>query len=166
MNRPLIGLCACALIAIPSISASAPTPDPAPAAPAFHWAWALTINAQAVYIGEAEDDESNSVSCQKPLNGKVEFHLHVDADKPKGPAPWKTHMTVRSGAAAITVPAEAQDNEDAGGADVNIDLPVKSPVVADFGKTGELKMSALGYASDSPPAPVAKAAKLVKLCGG
>jgi hypothetical protein len=166
MNRSLIGLCACALIAIPSISASAPAPDPAVAAPAFHWKWALTINAQGVYIGEAEDDESNSVSCLKPLNGKVEFHLHVDADKPKGPAPWKTHMTVRSGAALITVPAEAGDNEDAGGADVSIDLPVKSPVVADFGKTGELKMSALGYESDSPPVPVAKAAKLVSLCGG
>jgi hypothetical protein len=157
MNRPLIGLCACALIAIPSISASAT---------AFHWKWVLTINTQAVYIGEADDDESNSVSCQKPLNGKVEFHLHVDADKPKGPAPWKTRMTVRSGAAAITVPAEAQDNEDAGGADVSIDLPVKSPVVAAFGKTGALKMSALGYASDSPPVPVAQAAKLVKLCDG
>jgi hypothetical protein len=166
MNRPLIGLCACALLAIPSISASAPTPDTAPAAPAFHWKWALTINAQAVYIGEADDDESNSVSCQKPLNGKVAFHLHVDADTPTGPAPWKTRMTVRSGAAAITVPAEAQDNEDAGGADVIIDLPVKSPVVANFGRTGELKMSALGYASDSPPVPVAKAAKLVRLCGG
>jgi len=160
MNRPLISLCACALIAIPSISASAP------AAPAFHWKWVLTNNAQAVYIGEADDDESNSVSCQKPLNGKVEFHLHVDAATPKGPAPWKTRMTVRSGAAAITMPAEAQDNEDAGGADVSIDLPVKSPVVAAFGKTGALKMSALGYASDSPSVPVAQAAKLVKLCGG
>ena len=126
----------------------------------------MTINAEAVYLGEAEDDESNSVSCRKPLNGKVAFHLHVDADKPKGPAPWKTHMTVRSGAAAITLPAEAEDNEDAGGADVTIDLPVKSPVVAAFGQTGELKMSALGYASDSPPAPAAKAARLVKLCGG
>jgi hypothetical protein len=51
-------------------------------------------------------------------------------------------MTVRSGAAAITLPAEAEDNEDAGGADVSIDLPVRSPVVANFGKTGELKMSA------------------------
>ena len=160
MNRSLISLSACALIAIPSISASAP------AAPAFHWTWALTNNAQAVYIGEADDDESNSVSCQKPLNGKVEFHLHVDAAKPKGPPPWKTRMTVRSGAATITVPAEAQDNEDAGGADVIIDLPVKSPVVAAFGKTGALKMSALGYTSDSPSVPVAQAAKLVKLCGG
>ena len=166
MNRPLIGLCACALIAIPSISASAPTPVSAPAAPAFHWKWVLTINDQAVYIGEADDDESNSVSCQKPLNGKVQFHLHVDAETPKSQPPWKTHMTVRSGAAAITVPAEAQDNEDAGGADVIIDLPVKSPLVADFGKTGELKMSALGYASDSPPVPASKAARLVKLCGG
>jgi hypothetical protein len=66
----------------------------------------------------------------------------------------------------MTVPAEAQDNEDAGGADVSIDLPLKSPVVAAFGKTGELKMSALSYVSDSPPAPVAKAAKLVRLCAG
>ena len=66
----------------------------------------------------------------------------------------------------ISPGTEAEDNEDAGGADVSIDLPVRSPVVANFGKTGELKMSALGYASDSPSAPVAKAAKLVKLCGG
>ncbi|HEY2709249.1 MAG TPA: hypothetical protein VGI95_14455 [Caulobacteraceae bacterium] len=166
MNRTLIGLCACATIAIPSISTSAPKAASAPAAPAFHWKWVLTVNADAVYIGEAEDDESNSVSCNKPLNGKVEFHLHVDADPPKGPAPWKTRMTVRSGAASVTVPAKAEDNEDAGGADVNIDLPVKSPVVVAFGQTGALKMNALGYNSDSPPVPVAKAAKLVKLCGG
>ena len=166
MKRLLTGLCACAALAIPSISASAPKPDAAPAAPAYHWKWVLTINDQAVYIGDASDDESNSVSCQKPLDGKVQFHFHVDADPPKGPAPWKTRMTVRSGAASITVPAEAQDNEDAGGSDVTIDLPATSPVVADFGKTGELKMSALGHSSDSPPVPVAKAAKLVKLCGG
>jgi hypothetical protein len=52
MNRPLIGLCACTLIAIPPISVSAPAPDPALAAPAFHWKWVLTINAQAIYIGK------------------------------------------------------------------------------------------------------------------
>src|SRR5580698_10055332 len=110
MNRPLIGLYACVLVAISSVAAAAPTP-PAPTEPAFHWKWVLTINADGVYIGEASDEEANSVSCHKPLDGKVEFHLHVDADKPKGPAPWKTHMTVGSGSAAITLPAEAEDNE-------------------------------------------------------
>ena len=71
MNRLLIGLSACALFAIPSISASAPPPDPAQAVPVYHWKWALAINADGAYLRDAADDESNSVSCLKPLNGKV-----------------------------------------------------------------------------------------------
>ena len=149
------------------ISAAALCVIPSMASPAgFVWKWVLTVNKDSVYIGEHTDDESNAIFCDKPLTGFVNFHLHVETDPPTSDPPWKTHMTIRSGAATVTVAGEATPNEDAGGSDVIVKLPVKSPVVAAFGKTGALKMTAMGYTSDSPSVPVAQSAKLVKLCGG
>jgi hypothetical protein len=164
MKQLLIGLGACGLAAL-SLHPQAVAAT-APAAPAFHWKWVLTINSDGASIGEHTDDEANSIYCEKPYKGKIDFHLHVETDPPKSDPPWKTQMTVTAGAASVTVAAKADDNEDAGGSDVTITLPVTSPVVIAFGKTGALKMKAMGYTSDSPALPAAMAAKLVKTCAG
>jgi len=159
MKRPLSGFAACALIAVPPIAATAPT------APTPHWKWALTVSADGVSIGEADDDEGNSISCDLPAKKLINFHFHID-NLTLGNNPTKTQMTVASGTAKVTLRSDADPNNNAGGSDVIAAVPAGSPVVTNFAATGALTMSALGHTSSSPAVPKAMAAKLVKLCRG
>jgi hypothetical protein len=158
MKRLLSGLAASILIAVPHLAAAAP------AAPTPHWKWAITVNPDSVNIGEAEDDEENSISCDLPPKKLIGFHFHVDGATLNQQI--KTQMTVVSGAAKVVVKSDGDPNEDAGGVDVFGQVAAGSPVVTNFGATGELKMTALGHTSSSPVVPKAMAARLVKLCRG
>ncbi len=160
MKHLLAGLGALALIALPQIGAAASK------APAFHWKWVLTVNDDGVNIGEAEDDESNSITCTKPLTGVIEFHMHIDGVTLKNDQPIKGEMTIDTGGLKTTGLAEIDPNEDAGGADAILSVPARSPLISLFGLTGALKMTAMGHTTDSPAVPKAMAAKLVTLCGG
>ena len=75
-----------------------------------------------------------------------------------------TEMTIRSGAIEKAFGAHAQDEEMNGGAEVTATLSADEPVLAEFARTGIIKLTAYGQSSDMPAAKPADAAKLIKAC--
>jgi hypothetical protein len=107
----------------------------------------------------------NYLRC-KDHSGKVEVEAWADHQVNPNDVGGQeaTRMTVRSGSVEKAFAAHAQDEEMNGGAEVTAMLPADEPVLAEFARTGVLKLTAYAMPSDMPAARPADAAKLLQAC--
>jgi hypothetical protein len=75
-------------------------------------------------------------------------------------------MTLYSGAKDLEISARAHaDDRDARRTVLEADLAAASPMMASFGRTGDLRLAALGTKVRPPAAPMDLVTKLMQLCG-
>jgi hypothetical protein len=129
-------------------------------------AWVLAVDGDQASLNLATAPEVDILNCS-PGKGVIRVTLNLKRQaRLKEDQTIKTPLTINSGAVTMTAGAEAYLNTNTGGTDVAADLPARSPVLTAFAPTGLLKRTALGGASGDPPAPIAQAARFVRLCGG
>jgi hypothetical protein len=107
----------------------------------------------------------NYIRCSD-RSGRVEVEVWADhqitPNRPGGEG--TTQIILRSGTIEKDFGAHAQDEEMNGGSEVTATLSADEPVLAEFARTGMIKVTAYGQASDMPAANPADAAKLVRAC--
>ena len=75
-------------------------------------------------------------------------------------------MTVYSSNKDLEISARAHPDEHDGRRTVlEAELAAASPMMANFGRTGDLRLAALGTNVRPPPAPMDQVARLMRLCG-
>ncbi|MGA0603062.1 hypothetical protein ACO2Q3_20310 [Caulobacter sp. KR2-114] len=75
-------------------------------------------------------------------------------------------MTIYSGAKDLEISARASaDAHDGRRTVLEADLAAASPMMASFGKTGDLRLAALGTNVRPPAAPMDMVGKLMRICG-
>jgi hypothetical protein len=149
--------------------AAAPKPAATPTAPPMKWTLSVGKDGSVDLQNWDGDDAGESFSCQRGKGVvRVNFFADPKSGLPKTDTPragtWKGKLTVRSGAAVATYPAKVDDDENNGGNNVWAQMPVTAPFLVAWGRTGRFTLSAYGDTSTDSPVPVAKAAKLLKLC--
>lgn len=99
-------------------------------------------------------------------SGRVEAEFWADHQVTPGRVGGEgaTEMIIRSGAIEKAFGAHAQDEEMNGGAEVTATLSADEPVLAEFARTGVIKLTAFGQSSNMPAAKPADAAKLIQAC--
>jgi len=147
---------------------------PPAVAETVHWSVSVAADQATLANGE-EEDVSVRLYCT-PHEGKLHFYAQLDhreAVKQRGSTwvnaagqaqPWKTRLTLRSGAASAMMIAEANDNEDSGGTDVSIDLTPGGPVLTAFAASGSMTAVAYGETVQVGPVAPAKVARLIRAC--
>lgn len=163
-----------ALILAALLAAGAAQAQEADRAPRWMGAVEKT-EAHLTYAVPESDEVELSLSCTRKT-GQIRIFFPVEErlavslrgstwlDKVGRPAPWPVSVTVASGVQSTTVRGEAHPDELGGGSSVTVELTDRAPVMQAFGKTGELRVSALGTNVAVPPAPRRDASRLVRAC--
>ena len=140
--------------------------------------WTLTVEkeeALLVYAVPDSDDLSLSLRCRRDTGQIVISFLtetrlaarragQVWLDKIGRPAPWPTSVTVVTPSARTTVRGQAEPEEMYGGSLVSVELADRAPVMADFGKTGRLRLEALGEVGEEAPARPGEVRRFLRAC--
>lgn len=151
----------------------------APAAAQDKAVWNLSVDDQGAtlfYAIPETDDGGPSFMCQAH-SGTVSAILFVErrlaervtdagawVDALGNPEPWPGELKIASGAVTDTFPAAVNADEMNGGSMVEASLPLDSPVILAFGKTGQIKLTSFDESSTAPAAPTAKVRDLLKAC--
>jgi len=139
--------------------------DEEPPAPAWTFSHEDGVTMLLFGVPAEWEGSPNYLSC-KDHSGKVEVEVWADHQvNPNDEGGQETtRITVRSGPVEKVFQAQAQDEEMNGGAEVTATLAADEPVLAQFARTGVIKLTAYGASTDMPPAKVADAAKLLQAC--
>ena len=78
--------------------------------------------------------------------------------------PWNVRVTVRSGRFVGRFAGRALPDEESGGSSIEAAVPMASPVMRAFARTGRLRLSAYGVGPVLPTAPPARAARFARVC--
>jgi hypothetical protein len=166
MTRPALPAFALALLAA------------MPAMAAAHWTLRVDAREAVLTTDEGSGEDSATMLRCRVHKGGVDVTMFVNhneaTDEPAADgswrnkagqkAPWRTQMTVASGAVSAAVAAKSNVDEMNGGTQVDASVPAAAPVMAEFGKTGKLKLTAYGESSRDPAVPATKAAKFLAAC--
>lgn len=161
-----------ALVLIPALAAALP------ALAQDGRAWSLAVGDVEAHMGfgaPESDDRLLALYCTRKT-GQIHVGFDVDrrlADRLNGqawvdssgrPAPWPVSVTLASATARTTVPGKADADEMNGGSSISVEVSDRAPVMAEFVKTGVLKLTALEQTVEAPPPPRGLAARLLRAC--
>lgn len=159
-----------------SVAGAQPTPTPADGP-----VWAFTaakLPETVSYLRYAIPDADEigvTLSCPRK-SGEITARFDVDqrlADHLQGrtwvdrigrPPPWPISVTLASATAATTLRGQAQPDEMNGGSSISVDVSDRAPVLAEFARTGQLKLTALSGSVQPPPAPKGLAGRFLRSC--
>jgi hypothetical protein len=78
--------------------------------------------------------------------------------------PWNVRVTVRSGRFVGRFAGHALPDEETGGSSIEATVPMASPVMRAFARTGRLRLTAYGVGPVLPAAPPARVARFARVC--
>ncbi|MFO1013379.1 MAG: hypothetical protein U1E50_06400 [Caulobacteraceae bacterium] len=126
--------------------------------------------------------EGRSVSLHYGVPDSEDVGLILQCDRPRAGAPaaklkiyflveqrvrgGATNVQMRAGTVTGNVLATATPEEMYGGSELTAYVPVTSPVIVEFARTGRIRFTAAGELVNPAVAPVAKVAALLKVCRG
>ena len=130
-------------------------------------AWTLVDNAPQPYLQYAKrqgsDPDATQVGCSSRrgvMTVSQSFKFNPQRMGATG------LMTIYSGTKDLELSSRAHaDPHDGRRTVLEVDLAAASPMMASFGRTGDLRLAALGTNVRPPPAPMAMVDQLMRLCG-
>lgn len=149
---------ALALTALAAVLAASATT--AAAQPGYRWSVNNGERSNLTWGSGEEEDTHQSLSCM-PGDARVQFYVAVDA-RPTGRS---ARLTISSGSTRMTVTARANSEEMNGGGEVWATVPVRSPVLLAFRRTGRIRFAALGRTVTPGPARPAMVSSFLNTCG-
>lgn len=130
--------------------------------------WFLNAGDGLATLGYAIPDSEDAgpmLTCDRTTRnpataGKITVTIFVDE-----PIRGRTaNLEIKAGTVVGNFPAKVMPDEMNGGSQLDALVPVTSPVIAEFARTGRIKFTAGGQVVNPPVAPVAKIAGLMKVC--
>jgi hypothetical protein len=131
--------------------------------------WTATIGETEAFFAYAtpeSDDVAVSLSCRRKT-GQIKILAPFEQRLAGRARSRPLSVTVVSGTkkpVSATVPGVARPDEMNGGATVETELADRAPVMAEFGRSGRLRLEAAGEAVEPPPAPAGQARRFLRAC--
>jgi hypothetical protein len=155
-----------ALAPVAALAAKPPAYDPAWTVETPKDAPATLTYGQPATVGFACVKKSKEVSVRflvpKTLADHKDGDTWVDAAGIK--APWPASVGLASGTETTTLRGQAEPNPDGPGSVLTTDVSTAAPVLAAFGKTGQITLTGFGEAHPQPPAKPGAVRKLLGFC--
>lgn len=151
---------------------------PGGASAASPWTWSTDGGPELAAGSQTDGSSVTSLRC-RPHSGALAVIFWIARDpaarqdahgdwldaRTGRPSPWFVTAHAASGAAALDDPKGEVDFESLSrNFEVQLTVPTASPVAQAFARTGAITFSLYGQATHDPPAPMALATRLMKVC--
>ncbi len=131
--------------------------------------WWLHIEDGEATLGYSipdSDDGGPTLQCDRPGAGETPGKVRVGLLLERRLRGATTSLQIRAGAVIGNYPAKATPEEMYGGTELDAVVPLASPVITEFARTGRIRFTAAGEVVNPAIAPAAKVAALMRFCRG